>query len=53
MNLASTIQESKPLCISIAAGVTLKNMGDWLGMGVPVVRAMPNTPSLVGEGATG
>ena len=37
--------------LSIAAGVTLRNLESWLGDGVPVVRAMPNTPALVGAGA--
>jgi pyrroline-5-carboxylate reductase len=37
--------------LSIAAGVTLRNLEGWLGDGVPVVRAMPNTPALVGAGA--
>jgi pyrroline-5-carboxylate reductase len=36
--------------LSIAAGVTLAKLEAWLP-GVPVVRAMPNTPALVGEGA--
>jgi pyrroline-5-carboxylate reductase len=37
--------------LSIAAGVTLSALEGWLGGGVPVVRAMPNTPALVGAGA--
>jgi pyrroline-5-carboxylate reductase len=37
--------------LSIAAGVTLGALEGWLGPGVPVVRAMPNTPALVGAGA--
>lgn len=37
--------------LSIAAGVTLARLEGWLGSGVPVVRAMPNTPALVGSGA--
>ncbi|MBV9664476.1 MAG: pyrroline-5-carboxylate reductase [Actinobacteria bacterium] len=36
--------------LSIAAGVTLRALEEWLGDG-PVVRAMPNTPALVGAGA--
>jgi pyrroline-5-carboxylate reductase len=36
--------------LSIAAGVTLANLEDWLGE-IPVVRAMPNTPALIGAGA--
>ena len=37
--------------LSIAAGVRLANLESWLGQGTPVVRAMPNTPALVGAGA--
>jgi pyrroline-5-carboxylate reductase len=37
--------------VSIAAGVRLAALEDALGP-VPVVRAMPNTPALVGAGAT-
>src|SRR5438105_13876934 len=37
--------------LSIAAGVPLARLEGWLPDGVPVVRAMPNTPALVGAGA--
>lgn len=37
--------------LSIAAGVTIGRMESWLADGVAVVRAMPNTPALVGAGA--
>lgn len=37
--------------LSIAAGVPLTSLEAWLGPGVAVVRAMPNTPALVGCGA--
>lgn len=40
------------LVISIAAGVTLGKMESILPAGIPVIRAMPNTPALVGLGAT-
>lgn len=39
--------------ISVAAGVTLASMRDLVPAGVSVLRAMPNTPSLVGRGVTG
>lgn len=38
--------------ISIAAGVSIATIEAGLAPGVPVVRCMPNTPALVGEGAT-
>jgi pyrroline-5-carboxylate reductase len=37
--------------LSVAAGVRLAALEGWLGEGVAVVRAMPNTPALVGAGA--
>jgi pyrroline-5-carboxylate reductase len=37
--------------LSIAAGVRLADLEAALGEGTPVVRAMPNTPALVGAGA--
>lgn len=38
--------------LSIAAGVTIATLTEALGEGVAVVRAMPNTPSLVRMGAS-
>ena len=37
--------------LSIAAGVTIAALEGWLAPGTAVVRAMPNTPALVGAGA--
>jgi pyrroline-5-carboxylate reductase len=37
--------------LSIAAGVTIARLEAGLAPGTPVVRAMPNTPALVGAGA--
>ena len=37
--------------LSIAAGVPLVKLEGWLGDEVRVIRAMPNTPALVGAGA--
>lgn len=50
--LKPAIAERQPLVISIAAGITVANLRDWLGE-TPIVRCMPNTPSLVQAGATG
>ncbi len=38
--------------LSIAAGVSTASLEAAVGAGTPVVRAMPNTPALVGEGAS-
>jgi len=41
-----------PLILSIAAGIRLKDMSRWLDH-ERCVRAMPNTPALIGKGITG
>jgi pyrroline-5-carboxylate reductase len=41
-----------PVVLSIAAGVALASLERWLGPDVRAVRAMPNTPALVGAGAS-
>jgi len=46
------IEPQNNLFISICAGITTKFIKKHLG-NVPVIRVMPNTPMLVGEGVTG
>ena len=43
---------SKPVFVSIAAGVTLAKLGAWLGDTAAIVRAMPNLPAAIGHGAS-
>ncbi|MBL7223769.1 MAG: pyrroline-5-carboxylate reductase [Candidatus Brocadiae bacterium] len=50
--LADVIGEEH-LVVSIAAGVTLDELEGLLAEGAHIVRVMPNTPCLVGEGAAG
>lgn len=38
------------IIISIAAGVTIAQIEEWFGKEVKIIRTMPNTPALVGEG---
>ena len=38
------------IIVSIAAGVTINNIEQWFGREIKIVRTMPNTPALVGEG---
>ncbi|TGD72723.1 pyrroline-5-carboxylate reductase [Mangrovimicrobium sediminis] len=51
--LAPALAGSGALVISIAAGITIDSLRGWLGQATPIVRCMPNTPALVGCGATG
>lgn len=44
---------SSKLVVSIAAGVTLNKLEKSLGENIPVIRVMPNTPALAGEGMSG
>lgn len=46
------IAASPLLIISIAAGIRIDSMSEWLGQS-RCVRAMPNTPALIGMGITG
>lgn len=43
----------KPLIISIATGAKSTSINHWLGGNTSIVRSMPNTPALLGKGATG
>jgi pyrroline-5-carboxylate reductase len=52
-DLRETAQSRHPLIVSIAAGITIDQLDRWLGGDVAVVRCMPNTPALIGAGATG
>jgi len=49
---AAGVDTSRPLWISIAAGVTLTRLEEALGADARIIRAMPNTPALVRSGAT-
>jgi pyrroline-5-carboxylate reductase len=52
-DMHDALQRNRPLLISIAAGVRLEQLERWFGNDLPIVRCMPNTPSLIGAGATG
>lgn len=56
LDLAAALREELPagaIVISLAAGTTLAQLEQALPGGTAVVRAMPNTPISVGEGAVG
>lgn len=41
------------IALSVAAGIRLADLGRWLGGSPLLARCMPNTPALIGLGATG
>lgn len=50
--VAVVAQAHRPLFVSVAAGVREPDIRRWLGYDAAIVRSMPNTPALVGSGAT-
>lgn len=50
--LAACAPAEKPLVVSIAAGVTCSKIENALGADTPIIRVMPNTPLLLGQGAS-
>lgn len=51
--LRAALDARDPLVISVAAGVSSRQMENWLGAERRIIRAMPNTPALIGMGITG
>jgi pyrroline-5-carboxylate reductase len=51
-DISAQVATSGSLVISIAAGTTIAAMQSLLKRPVPLVRCMPNTPALLGAGAT-
>ena len=51
--ITAAVQAGRPLIVSVAAGVRSADLDAWLGGGCAIVRCMPNTPALLGAGATG
>lgn len=49
--VGEAVRHGATTVVSIAAGISIAALVGAAGPGVAVVRAMPNTPSLVGEGA--
>lgn len=46
--IKSELNEDK-LIITIAAGISIGNMEEWIGENAKIIRSMPNTPALVGQ----
>ncbi|MBT4520379.1 MAG: pyrroline-5-carboxylate reductase [Halieaceae bacterium] len=51
-SIARGVAETEPVIISIAAGVTIASIQARLGTQAAIVRCMPNTPALLGCGAS-
>ena len=50
--LAPAFVARRPLIVSVAAGIPAARIEQWFGHETAIVRAMPNTPALVGASAT-
>ena len=44
------LTQSKPVLVTMAAGLTMERIREMAGADYPVIRIMPNTPSAIGEG---
>ncbi len=53
LGLAPHLAASRPLVVSVAAGIPHASLARWFGPQTPVIRTMPNRPALNGFGATG
>jgi pyrroline-5-carboxylate reductase len=51
--LAPQLSAARPLLLSVCAGVRVRELEACCGSEVPVVRAMPNRPALLGAGISG
>lgn len=51
--LQTSLQTKTPILISVAAAITTSQIRAWSGLNAsPILRAMPNTPALIGQGIT-
>ncbi len=48
--LKESIQKTRPLIISIAAGPNINDIDQWLGKNMSIVRVMPNQPAMIDQG---
>lgn len=51
--ISARVLAGSPLLISIAAGIRSADIARWVGGAPAIVRVMPNTPALLGCGASG
>lgn len=52
-NILQAVQNKKPLIISVAAGIRSEAINNWTGGNNAIIRVMPNTPALIGQGMSG
>ena len=50
--LQDILAERKPLLITMAGGVEIRQIEEYAGCRLPVIRIMPNTPTAIGKGVT-
>lgn len=50
--IRESLQEKKPLLVTMAAGLSMEKIEMMAGGDLPVIRIMPNTPAMVGAGMT-
>lgn len=48
--LQAILKERKPLLITMAAGLEIRQIQEFAGCELPIIRIMPNTPTAVGKG---
>lgn len=48
--LAPVLAQRKPVLITMAAGLTMAQIQEFVGAELPIIRIMPNTPTAVGKG---
>ena len=51
-SLRDVLAQRKPLLITMAAGVEIRQIEEFAGCQIPVIRIMPNTPTAIGKGVT-
>jgi pyrroline-5-carboxylate reductase len=51
--LHAQLQKTRPVLLSIAAGIQIASLRAWAGPDVPIIRTMPNRPALIGAGVSG
>ncbi len=50
---AQSFGDAKPLIVSVVAGISASSIEKWLEGDFSIIRVMPNTPALIGMGASG